>query len=183
MRDYVYWFNKGAKQRTRNIQAVRYGKWRLYRSLDEDPWRLYDLDQDPREENNIAQQFPEVVQQLEAKHTEWAVELPPIYDLANRPPRPKVIPNQDLSPQGRWITTDGIHIGAPADLETVARLKAQRKLRSKRRRVVRALIKRPDQTVSMLRTFTATKQQLCVILFFLSGIAWGTRFRMCFQIT
>ncbi len=127
VRDYVYWFNQGSKSLTRNIQAVRYGKWRLYRSLPEHPWRLYDLDQDPREENNLAQEFPEVVQQLEAKHSEWSDELPPMYDLANRPPRPGVIPNQDLSPQGHWIITDGKVTYTPADAETAARLKAGRK--------------------------------------------------------
>ena len=127
VRDYVYWFNQGNSQRNRNLQAVRQGNWRLYRSLPEEPWRLYDLSKDPREENNVAQEFPEVVQQLEAKHSEWSGELPPMYDMENRPSRPGVIPNQDLAPQGRWIITDGKVTYTPADAETAKRLKAEKK--------------------------------------------------------
>jgi arylsulfatase A-like enzyme len=104
--DYVYWFNSGNSQRNRNIKSVRYGKWRLYRSMPEDPWRLFDLSQDPREENNLVSQFPEVVKQLEQKHSEWAQTLPPKYDFVNRKPRGGV-PNQDTTPQGKWIITDG----------------------------------------------------------------------------
>ena len=68
VRDYIYWYNKGSDNRTRNLQAVRWGNWRLYRTLPEDPWRLYDLKKDPREENDVAEKFPEIVKQVpEAK--------------------------------------------------------------------------------------------------------------------
>ena len=106
VRDYVYWFNAGNSQRNRNIQSVRFGKWRLYRSLPEDAWRLYDLSKDPREENDVASEFPEVLKQLEQQHSEWAQTLPPMYDFDNRLPRGG-FPNQDTRPKGQWIITDG----------------------------------------------------------------------------
>jgi arylsulfatase A-like enzyme len=107
VRDTIYWYNKGNSQRNRNLQSVRWRKWRLYRSLPEDAWRLYDLSNDPREESDVAQKFPEIVKQLEAKHSEWESGLPPTYDMENRPGRGFVVPNQDLSPKDGWIITDG----------------------------------------------------------------------------
>jgi len=107
VREYIYWYNKGSKNRTRNLQAVRWGEWRLYRTLPEDPWRLYDLSKDPREENDVAAAFPEVMKQLGQKHAEWAQTLPPIYDLENRPPSEMGVPDQDTTPKGKWIITDG----------------------------------------------------------------------------
>ena len=89
------------------MQAVRWGKWRLYRTLPEEPWRLYDLNKDPREENDVAQQFPEIVKQLEEKHSEWESGLPPIYDLESREGTGIMVPNQDLAPKDGWIITDG----------------------------------------------------------------------------
>ena len=55
--DTVYWYNRNLKTRTRDIQAVHYGDWRLYRPQQQDTWRLYDLKKDPREENDVASQF------------------------------------------------------------------------------------------------------------------------------
>ncbi|VGO13629.1 Arylsulfatase [Pontiella desulfatans] len=107
VRDTVYWYNKNSKTRTRDIQAVRFGDWRLYRAQQQETWKLYDLKKDPREEKDVAAAFPEVVKQLEQKHNEWAQTLPPIYDLENRPPSGGGIPDQDISPKGKWIITDG----------------------------------------------------------------------------
>ncbi len=127
VRDYVYWFNKGNSQRNRNLQAVRWSKWRLYRSLPEEPWRLYDLKKDPREENDVAKQFPEVVKQLEAKHSEWERGLPPIYDLENRESKGLMVPNQNLAPKDGWIISDGRVLYEKPDAETEKRLKAAKK--------------------------------------------------------
>jgi len=134
VRDYVYWYNKNSKTRTRDIQAVRFGDWRLYRPQQQDAWRLYDLKKDPREENDVAEQFPEVVKQLEKKHTEWAETLPPIYDLENRPAPASGIPNQDTTPQGKWIITDGKLIHTPPTAEQAEQMKATDKEARKARK-------------------------------------------------
>lgn len=122
VRDYIYWYNKGEKQQTRNIQAVRWGDWRLYRTLSKDSWRLYDLKKDPREQNNVAEKFPEIVKQLEAKHGEWSGKLPPIYDMKNRSGKGMMVPNQDLTPKEGWIISDGKVTYTKADAETERRM-------------------------------------------------------------
>ncbi len=127
VRDYIYWYNKGSENRTRNLQAVRWGKWRLYRTLPEDPWRLYDLKKDPREDNDVADQFPEIVKQLEEKHSEWESELPPMYDLEMRKGAGLMMPNQDLAPKDGWVMTDGRVLYEKPDAETEKRLKAEKK--------------------------------------------------------
>ena len=38
---------------------------------------LYDLRNDPQESNNVAAQYPNIVQQLEAEYAKWNDELPP----------------------------------------------------------------------------------------------------------
>jgi arylsulfatase A-like enzyme len=48
--------------------AVRWKKWRLYKKYDKDPWQLFDLEADPKEEKNIAQEPPDIVERLSAKH-------------------------------------------------------------------------------------------------------------------
>ena len=127
VRDYIYWYNKGSENRTRNLQAVRWGKWRLYRTLPEDPWRLYDLKKDPREDNDVADQFPEIVKQLEEKHSEWESELPPMYDLEMRKGAGLMMPNQDLAPKDGWVMTDGRVLYEKPDAETEKRLKAEKR--------------------------------------------------------
>ena len=91
------------------------------------PEKLYDLKKDPREENDVAKEFPEVVKQLEAKHRGWESGLPPIYDLENRESRGLMAPNQNLAPKDGWITTDGHVLFEKPDAETEKRLKAEKK--------------------------------------------------------
>ena len=51
---------------------------RLYKKYDKDPWQLFDLKSDPREEKDLANKYPELVQQLAAKHADWAKTLAPL---------------------------------------------------------------------------------------------------------
>ena len=95
--------------------------------MPEDPWRLYDLNRDPREENDVAEQFPEIVKQLEVKHSQWESELPPMYDLENRQLMRGAVPNQDLAPKDDWIMTDGRVLYEKPDAETEKRLKAEKR--------------------------------------------------------
>jgi arylsulfatase A-like enzyme len=138
VRNYIYWYNKGSENRTRNLQAVRWEKWRLYRTLPEEPWRLYDLNKDPREENDVAGKFPEIVKQLEEKHSEWESGLPPIYDMETREGTGIRVPNQDLTPKNGWIITDGKVGYAKPDAETEKRLKAEKKAAKEAKRTAKA---------------------------------------------
>jgi arylsulfatase A-like enzyme len=73
--DYLYWefYEKGGKQ------AIRQGKWKAVR-LDrtkvgpEGAWEIYDLEEDPSEENNLAAQKPEMQKQFNQLALEAATE-------------------------------------------------------------------------------------------------------------
>lgn len=43
------------------IIAVRWKNWRLYRHVETDAWQLFDLDKDPKEKQDVANRFSEVV--------------------------------------------------------------------------------------------------------------------------
>ena len=79
---YLFWHNSepGDAER-RHLLAARWEDWRLYRKYADDEWQLFDLKKDPREENNVAAQNPEVVQQLARRHEEWAKTLPPVAEI------------------------------------------------------------------------------------------------------
>ena len=59
----LYWqWSKG--------KAVRCGHWRLV-SDNQGPWELYDMRVDKTETNNLAAEFPEVVDKLDSMFTRW----------------------------------------------------------------------------------------------------------------
>lgn len=70
--EFLFWLNNepGDPDR-RHMVAVRWKNWRLYRHKEADPWQLFDLVKDPREEKNVADQFPDIVKQMAAEHAEW----------------------------------------------------------------------------------------------------------------
>ncbi len=53
--------------------AVRKGKWKLVRMANED--ELYDVLADPQESRNLAQNYPQVLKDLQEKYTEWSVKM------------------------------------------------------------------------------------------------------------
>lgn len=67
---------KGEEQQARSMhyweihspfqQAVRFGHWKAIRFGTEEPMELYDLDQDPGEEQDVAQRNPTIVREIEA---------------------------------------------------------------------------------------------------------------------
>jgi hypothetical protein len=75
----------------------------------------------------VADQFPEIVKQLEEKHSEWESELPPMYDLEMRKGAGLMMPNQDLVPKDGWVMTDGRVLYEKPDAETEKRLRAEKR--------------------------------------------------------
>ena len=57
--------------------AVRDGNWKLLCEYDGSDASLFDLDADPEEANNQANQHPDVVQRLTKKLIAWHVSMPP----------------------------------------------------------------------------------------------------------
>lgn len=56
-------------------RAVRHGKWKLVSLYqNNNQVELYNIDEDRAENNNVADQFPEVVRELETLYAQWAKE-------------------------------------------------------------------------------------------------------------
>ena len=77
--EYLFWLNNepGDAER-RHMIAVRWKKWRLYKKYDKDPWQLFDLEADPKEEKNIAKNHADIVERLSVKHAAWRKTLAPL---------------------------------------------------------------------------------------------------------
>ncbi len=54
--------------------AIRQEKWKLVRDTLVDRWELYDLEADRTETRDLAQEYPERVEELSALYGRWAVE-------------------------------------------------------------------------------------------------------------
>ena len=77
--EYLFWLNNEPGDAVRrHLIAVRWQDWRLYKKYDKDPWQLFDLKADPREEKNIAAGNPDVVKKMAAQHAAWAKTLAPL---------------------------------------------------------------------------------------------------------
>ncbi|ULT25438.1 hypothetical protein KUH03_42835 [Sphingobacterium sp. E70] len=64
----LFWERAGNK-------AVRYGKWKLVSLFKEgNKPQLYNIDEDRGENRDLADQYPEIVKDLEARYTVWAKE-------------------------------------------------------------------------------------------------------------
>jgi arylsulfatase A-like enzyme len=98
--EYLFWLNNepGDAER-RHLIAARWQDWRLYRKYEADQWQLFDLRKDPREENNVATEHPDVVQTMAAEHASWVKTLSPLGTI------PDVSRNGPVIPSGHgWAT-------------------------------------------------------------------------------
>ena len=70
-------------------RAIRVGNWKLVmmatnRFPFNGKWELYNLAEDRTETNDLAEKYPEKVEEMKAKWEEWA-ERVKVYPLDNRP--------------------------------------------------------------------------------------------------
>ncbi len=77
----LFWHHPTAQGRS-PLLAVRDGGWKLLMDPDGSRLELYDLSADPGEEENVAQQRPEIIGRLEAMLLNWYQTLPEPYGSA-----------------------------------------------------------------------------------------------------
>jgi len=76
--EYLFWLNNESGDAVRrHLMAVRWRDWRLYRKYAEDPWQLFDLNEDAAEEHDLAAANVKLVRQLSDRHAAWAGKLVP----------------------------------------------------------------------------------------------------------
>lgn len=80
--EYLFWLNNQPDDAVRrHLIAVRWKDWRLYRKYDKDPWQLFNLKSDPREETDVAADHPDIVRQMATEHARWAKTLAPLAEI------------------------------------------------------------------------------------------------------
>jgi arylsulfatase A-like enzyme len=101
--EYLFWLNNEPGDAVRrHLIAVRWQDWRLYKKYEEDPWQLFNLRSDPREENNVASDHPQIVNQLAAQYTTWTTTLAPLGEI------PVVQADEPVIPTGHgWVFASG----------------------------------------------------------------------------
>jgi arylsulfatase A-like enzyme len=64
----ICWEHEGSK-------AVRKGKWKLEVEYPGQKWELYDMEKDRTEDNNLAEKYPELVEELEKDFKKWSEKV------------------------------------------------------------------------------------------------------------
>ncbi|MFP4055446.1 MAG: sulfatase [Candidatus Brocadiia bacterium] len=65
-RDLFFGRREGGKFRGGTIECIRRGPWKLLRPMPGEPFELYNLDDDPQEKHDLAEERPEKLRELEA---------------------------------------------------------------------------------------------------------------------
>ncbi|WP_020530129.1 arylsulfatase [Flexithrix dorotheae] len=63
--EFMYWEHQ-------NNKAIRKGKWKASMDATASTWKLFNLEEDRIESKNLADQYPELVEELEQKWEDWA---------------------------------------------------------------------------------------------------------------
>lgn len=80
-RDCLWWLHEGNR-------AILVDNWKLVAAKD-NPWELYDLNEDRAEQNNLADQMPGKVSAMEALWAEKTNEFSTLAKKTHQPPKPK----------------------------------------------------------------------------------------------
>jgi len=100
--EYIFWLNNEPNDPShRHLSAVRWKQWRLYRWHEEDPWQLFDLHKDPKEEVNVAAQFPELVDGMDQQYQQWKTTHQPHGEI------PKIKSGPNIPTGYGWVMSDG----------------------------------------------------------------------------
>ena len=92
--EYLFWLNNEPGDAVRrHLIAVRWKDWRLYKKYEKDPWQLFDLKSDPREEQDLAAKHPDIVKQLATQHAAWAKTLAPLGEIPKLRAAEPIIPS------------------------------------------------------------------------------------------
>lgn len=62
---------------THGSQVARWQDWRIVKFGEEKNWRLYDIEKDPGEFNDLAKEHPVIVEEMEERYNTWLEEMPP----------------------------------------------------------------------------------------------------------
>lgn len=95
---------------THGSRIARWQQWRIVQFGGESTWRLYDIEADPAESTDLADQHPDVVQSIAARFDAWMSEMAPPRE-PQKPPA-ELLPhtsngNHARRPFGRgWMTSD-----------------------------------------------------------------------------
>jgi arylsulfatase A-like enzyme len=93
--EYLFWLNNEPGDAVRrHLIAVRWQDWRLYKKYVKDPWQLFDLKLDPREEHDIAPRHADVVKQMAVQHSAWSKTLAPLGEI------PQIRSGEPIIPSG-----------------------------------------------------------------------------------
>lgn len=91
--EYLFWLNNEPGDAVRrHLIAVRWQDWRLYRKYEKDPWQLFNLKDDPREEKDLAGAHPDIVRRLAARHAKWSRTLAPLGKIPDLPNARPTVP-------------------------------------------------------------------------------------------
>ncbi len=69
----IYFSRQDGEDNT--VFAMRHKNWRLMKPEKEHPWRLYDIENDPGEKNDLADQNPRVVKKLANMYNKWLSQM------------------------------------------------------------------------------------------------------------
>jgi len=90
----LFWLNNEPGDAVRrHLIAVRWQDWRLYKKYENDPWQLFDLKSDPREEMDLAAKHPNIVEQMAQKHAAWSKTLSPLGEIPKISHSAPIVPN------------------------------------------------------------------------------------------